>query len=235
MEPERTSTPTTNHKLDSSTPATTLQGTPSTSSHNTPQHPSEQPREKGSNESFLMEIFKFAVIALVIVIPFRMFIAQPFIVSGASMSPTFETGQYLIIDQLSYHFDDPQRGDVIIFRFPEDTSKFFIKRVIGLPGETVELEGTDVVIIDRVTGERTRLEEPYVAAANLKDDFQTIELRNGEYFVMGDNRSASSDSRIWGPVPERMIVGRAFVRLLPASQFETHPGDYRAESEQETE
>ncbi len=186
--------------------------------------PETNPRPK--QENFLAEIFRFAVIALVIVIPFRMFIAQPFIVSGASMSPTFETGQYLIIDQVSYRFDAPHRGDVVIFRFPEDTTKFFIKRIIGLPGEKIEIQGTDVVITPP-SGEPFRLDEPYVAAANGKNDFLTHTLGEAEYFVMGDNRSASSDSRVWGPVPARNVVGRAFVRLLPVDELDLYPGDER--------
>lgn len=189
--------------------------------------PVDTPPARGPNESFLGEIFKFAIIALVIVVPFRMFVAQPFIVSGASMSPTFETGQYLIIDQLSYRLEEPQRGDVVIFRFPQDTSKFFIKRIIGLPGETVELRGTDVIIKAADGESQFLLDEPYVKEANLKNDFSSIKLSQDEFFVMGDNRSASSDSRIWGPVPDNMIVGRAFVRLLPASLANLYPGDYR--------
>ena len=187
----------------------------------TPVAPPEQERD-----NFFVEILKFAAIALVIVVPFRMFIAQPFIVSGASMSPTFETGQYLIIDQLSYQFEKPERGDVVVFRFPEDTSKFFIKRIIGLPGETVEIQGTDVIIKDPVTGTQFRLDEPYVKEANLRDDFLTIRLKQDEYFVLGDNRAASSDSRVWGPVPENLIVGRVLVRLLPLSQSGLFPGVY---------
>jgi signal peptidase I len=195
----------------------------------TSETPSSHPpthNEPQKQESFLGEIFKFAVLALVIVIPFRMFIAQPFIVSGASMSPTFESGQYLIIDQLSYRFDQPSRGEVIIFRFPEDTSKFFIKRVIGLPGETVELRGTDVIIKRPFDGSQLRLDEPYLRSANLKDDFLTITLDTNEYFVMGDNRSASSDSRVWGAVTDDLIVGRAFVRLLPIAEASLYPGSF---------
>lgn len=200
---------------------------------NTPEpNPNEDHTVNESNnnqgsDNFLTEIFKFAIIALVIVIPFRMFIAQPFIVSGASMSPTFETGQYLIIDQVSYQLDNPERGDVVIFKFPEDPSKFFIKRVIGLPGETVELHGTDVIVKDVAEGTQINLSEPYLKNANRKEDFLTITLEREEYFVMGDNRAASSDSRIWGPVPKDLIVGRAFVRLLPLGELELFPGLYR--------
>jgi signal peptidase I len=188
------------------------------------------PPKKPEKENFVTEIFKYALLALIIVIPFRMYVAQPFIVSGASMSPTFETGQYLIIDQLSYHFEDPHRGEVIIFRFPGDPSKFFIKRLIGLPGETVELRGEDIFIRNTETGEEFMLDEPYLNGVELKGDFLTVTLEEGEYFVMGDNRTASSDSRMWGPVPERLIVGRALLRLLPIDQLQFFPGEYKQDA-----
>ena len=185
--------------------------------------------EEPKGDNFLTEIFKFAIIALVIVVPFRVFIAQPFIVSGASMSPTFETSQYLIVDQLGYRLEEPERGDVVIFKFPEDTSKFFIKRIIGLPGETIELKGTDTIIKNEAEGTQINLDEPYLKDANRKEDFLTLKLKRDEYFVMGDNRAASSDSRIWGPVPRDMIVGRAFMRLLPVSTIGLYPGAYMFE------
>src|SRR4051812_20415331 len=114
---------------------------------NTPQTPRQQnPPLQPKKENFFWEIFKFTVIALIIILPIRLFIAQPFIVSGASMDPTFETGEYLIVDQLSYRTGDPVRGQVMIFRYPKDETKYFIKRVIGLPGETVSIDGTVVSI-----------------------------------------------------------------------------------------
>jgi signal peptidase I len=179
---------------------------------------------KNTGPGFVVEIFRFAVLALLIVVPFRMFIAQPFIVSGASMSPTFETGQYLIVDQLTYHLEPPTRGDVVIFRYPEDPSKFFIKRLIGLPGETVEMQGQTVSIRDPKTGKSTTLDEPYLHDFNTRDDYLTVTLGPDEYFVMGDNRGASSDSRVWGAVPKKLMVGRAFVRLLPANKISLFPG-----------
>jgi signal peptidase I len=180
-----------------------------------------QEPEKGEN--FILEIFKFAVLALVIVVPFRMWIAQPFIVSGASMSPTFETGQYLIIDQLSYRFEEPKRGDVIVFRFPNDPSKYFIKRIIGLPGEIVSLDGGETSITDPRTATTVVLPEDYLVRDRTDDDL-TITLSTEEYFVMGDNRGASSDSRVWGPVPKENIIGKPFVRLLPPDTIGIHPG-----------
>lgn len=177
------------------------------------------------NESFLVEIFKFAVLALIIVVPFRFFIAQPFIVSGASMSPTFETGQYLIIDQVTYQFEEPKRGDVVIFRYPNDPSKYFIKRLIGLPGEVVELANGATTIRNPSTNDSRTLEESYVKT-DLTDDHLSITLSSDEYFVMGDNRGASSDSRVWGPVPKKNIVGRALLRLLPPATFGVFPGEF---------
>lgn len=175
---------------------------------------------------FVVEIFRFAVLALLIVVPFRMFIAQPFIVSGASMSPTFETGQYLIVDQLSYHLEPPSRGDVVIFRFPEDPSKFFIKRLIGLPGEVIEIKGQQVSISNPKTGTSETLQEPYLHDFSPRDDYLTVTLGLDEYFVMGDNRGASSDSRVWGAVPKKLLIGRAFVRLLPVDKISLFPGEY---------
>lgn len=177
------------------------------------------------NESFIVEIFKFSILALVIVVPFRLFIAQPFIVSGSSMSPTFETGQYLIVDQITYRFEPPKRGDIVIFRYPNDPSKYFIKRIIGLPGEVVELANGETTILDPTTNTTTTLDEPYLKR-DRTDDHLSTPLASDEYFVMGDNRGASSDSRLWGPLPRADIVGRALVRLLPPTTFALLPGAY---------
>ena len=186
------------------------------------------PEEHGAEpqgDSFVVEVFKFAILALVIVVPFRLFIAQPFIVSGASMSPTFETGEYLVIDQVSYRLHQPERGDVVVFRFPNDPSKFFIKRIIGLPGDTVELANGYTTIKNPATGDSFRLDEPYLVT-DRTDDHLTTTLTADDYFVMGDNRSASSDSRVWGPVPRKDIVGKVLVRILPVSRFGLHPGEH---------
>jgi signal peptidase I len=178
-----------------------------------------------SESSFFTEVFKFALLAFVIVVPFRIYIAQPFIVSGASMSPTFETGEYLIVDQLSYRFEEPQRGDVVIFKFPNDPSKFFIKRIIGLPGEIVQLANGETTIITPDNKTEIVLDEEYLIT-DKTDDHLSISLSSNEYFVMGDNRSASSDSRVWGPVPRSNIVGKALVRLLPIAEASVYPGAY---------
>ena len=169
------------------------------------------------------DLIKFALVALLIVVPIRMFVAQPFIVRGASMEPTFEGGEYLIVDQLSYHFHPPERGDVIIMRYPKDPSIFFIKRIIGLPGETVELAGPTVTI-DRGGAGTLVLTEPYVAPGHFENQYATYTLGVDDYFVMGDNRIESSDSRSWGLLPKKDIVGRALIRLLPLQRISTFPG-----------
>jgi len=171
----------------------------------------------------LTEIVRFSIIAILIVIPIRMFIAQPFIVSGASMDDTFHSGEYLIVDQVSYYFEQPARGDVIIFRYPRDPSKFFIKRVIGLPGDTITIEDSVVTITNDESPDGFELDEPYIKSMGPAEPF-TETLGNREYFVMGDNRDQSSDSRSWGVLQEERIVGRALIRLFPPSVVDYLPG-----------
>ena len=119
----------------------------------------------------------------------------------------------MFFDQLSYYFENPKRGDVIVFKFPGDTSKFFIKRIIGLPGETITLDGTRVIIDNPALLESFVLDEPYLATKNVGEAVLTRRLNEDEYFMLGDNRKASSDSRLWGALPAEIIVGRAFIRL----------------------
>ncbi len=173
----------------------------------------------------LTEIIQFALIALIIVIPIRMFIAQPFIVSGASMENTFHTGEYLIVDQLSYRFTEPQAGDVIVFRYPRNPSTFFIKRIIGTPGDTVSIDGNVVTITNKEHPNGFILDEPYIADM-APNTFLTEELGDREYFVMGDNRNKSSDSRTWGILQRENIIGRTFLRLFPFDKISFAPGDY---------
>jgi signal peptidase I len=174
-------------------------------------------------ENTFLEIIRFSIIALLIVVPIRMFIAQPFIVSGASMADTFHTGEYLIVDQLTYHFNQPSRGDVVIFRYPRDPSKFFIKRIIGLPGDTIIIEDAKVTIINEEHPQGMTLDEPYIRSMRPANRLEET-LGDREYFVMGDNRDESSDSRMWGVLQEERIIGRAFLRLFPFDTVSVMPG-----------
>ena len=173
--------------------------------------------------SFAWELAKIALIALVIVLPIRYFLFQPFIVKGESMAPNFENGDYLIVDEISYRFSEPQRGDVIVFNYPKDKTQRFIKRIIGLPGENVQIKDGNVSITN---GQNTiQLDEKY-----LPNDLKTYgdvatTLGKDEYFVMGDNRDYSFDSRSWGVVPRENIIGKAFLRIFPLATLSaiSHP------------
>ena len=181
-------------------------------------------QEKITKEHPFWELLRFAVLAFLIIIPIRTFIAQPFIVSGSSMYPTFQDGNYLIVDQISYRFEDPNRGDIIVFRFPKDKKKFFIKRIIGLPNESIKIDGSKITIMNDNHPDGFDLNEQYVK--NLAFDNMTVVLGNDEFFVMGDNRSSSSDSRSWGNVKENLIIGHVLLRLLPINQIGISPGEY---------
>lgn len=186
-------------------------------------------KQESPQEHPLAEIVRFSIIAILIVIPIRMFIAQPFIVSGASMDNTFHSGEYLIVDQVSYYFEKPNRGDVIVFRYPRDPAKFFIKRIIGLPGDTITIENSVVTISNEENPTGFALKEDYIKSmAPAPKMIETLGER--EYFVMGDNRDQSSDSRSWGVLQEERIVGRAFVRLFPPSVVDYLPGAVKTES-----
>ncbi|MCX6712621.1 MAG: signal peptidase I, partial [Candidatus Vogelbacteria bacterium] len=184
---------------------------------------SEEAAKKEKKKESWWDVLKFALITLVIVIPVRLYIAQPFIVSGDSMYPTFHDGEYLIVDELSYNFRPIERGDVVIFHYPVDPSKYFIKRVIGLPGETVTVTGGKVFISSSTT-DQFKLSEPYLKQITAKDT--NTKIGPDEYFVMGDNRSVSFDSRYWGPVAKKLVRGRAIFRLFPPTKLAYFPGEY---------
>ena len=173
-------------------------------------------------KGLLKDLFTLAFLIVVVVIPIRLFVVSPFVVDGESMHPTFENLDYLIVDELIYNFRAPARGDVIVFRYPAKPSIFYIKRIIGLPGETVSIDH-GIITITTTTGENLALTEPYIVnedATYTKD----VLLNPGEYFVMGDNRPNSSDSRVWGPLPKKDIIGRVDLRLLPVSLIGFFPG-----------
>ncbi len=174
-----------------------------------------------------LDVVSFAVKVLIIVIPIRMFIAQPFIVSGESMLPNFHNGDYLIVDEISKKARHPQRGEVIVFKLPAEHSRYLIKRVVGLPGERIEIQGQKVSITTE-NKEQLQLHEEYI-----KENFSsygTWELGDDEYFVMGDNRNNSSDSRAWGVLKKKLIVGRPFLRLYPFGDMGFSPGEMQARS-----
>ena|SRR6056297_14642 len=165
--------------------------------------------------NLLVESLEVLLIALVIVIPVRYFVFQPFIVDGASMEPNLHDGDYLIVDEFSYHFREPERGEVIIFKYPRNHQNNFVKRVVGLPGETIFHRDNSIVI--REDGHEKTLSENYLSR-DFDYNFATTTLSQDEYFAVGDNRIASYDSRNWGPVEESEIIGRFLIKVWPFSE-----------------
>jgi signal peptidase I len=187
----------------------------------------------------LLEIVETILLTLVIYLVIHNFVAQPFEVEQNSMVTTIQPGDYVLIDKLTPHFDEYDRGDIVVFQPPEGYEQGgvpFIKRVIGLPGEMVTIEN-GAVFVTPPGGVRVRIDEPYVVlgtdgqpAPTLPRDAEgTTEwtVRDGEYFVMGDNRPESQDSRFFGPIDRELIVGRAFLRYFPLDRITLfQPPDY---------
>ncbi|MFA4817954.1 MAG: signal peptidase I [Parcubacteria group bacterium] len=185
---------------------------------------------------FILEIIKVFVLALVIILPVRVFLFQPFFVQGASMEPNFENNQYLIINEFGYKqtavdvsklhlftvnpFRELTRQEVAVFRYPKNRSQFFIKRIIGLPGERVQIKDGTVTIFNQENPDGIVLDESAYLSSEVKTQGEAVTaLKDNEYFVMGDNRGASSDSRSWGPVKEADIVGKVLLRAWPLDQL----------------
>jgi signal peptidase I len=195
-----------------------------------------QPSEDYGVGGIIWELVKMVFWVIVIIVPLRVFLIQPFFVQGASMEPNFEDKEYLIINELGYKttdvgfasggkeinfftvksFKEFQRGDVVVFRYPKNPSVYYIKRIIGLPGEKVEIKDSKVKIFNSQNPESFVLDESkYLSASVETSGDQIVQLSDTEYFVLGDNRSYSSDSRSWGPVPEKDVVGKVFLRAWP--------------------
>jgi signal peptidase I len=189
--------------------------------------------------SFILEIIKIIALAFIIIVPIRVFLFQPFFVQGSSMEPNFEDGQYLIVNELGYKetdmsvgsmnlftvkpFKQAARQTVIVFRYPLDPSKFFIKRVIGLPGETVQVKDDKVIIFNKAhLGGFVLDESAYLSPNVVTGQDQTVHLGPDQYFVMGDNREFSSDSRTWGPVPESDLIGEVELRAWPLNKVSVY-------------
>lgn len=164
--------------------------------------------------SFAWELAKIGIIAVIIVVPLRLYVFQPFLVKGDSMVPNFHNGDYLIIDELSYRFRNPERGEVIVLKFPYDPSQRFIKRIVGLPGEAVEIKDGKVVIYSSDTKDAFILDETEYLGTLATPGSVKAQLKEGEYFVLGDNREFSSDSRSWGPLGTQYIIGRMLWKVF---------------------
>lgn len=173
-------------------------------------------------KKFLLSVWETAkifILALIIVVPIRILVFQPFFVKGDSMEPNFANGDYLIVDELSYRFREPKRGEVVVFKFPDNPSQRYIKRIVGLPEETVEMRPGKVLVYAPVEDNPpvpVQLNESeylpdYMGALEQSN----LQLLENEYYVLGDNRPFSSDSRRWGALPRENIIGRVLLRLWP--------------------
>ncbi len=168
---------------------------------------------------FIWEIIKIVTLALLIVAPIRYFIFQPFLVHGQSMEPNFGQNDYLLVDRISYRFRDPQRGEVIVFRPPQNFFHHHIKRIIGLPGERIKIENGQIIISKQDLVPKILNENDYLPHHLTTHGRIEIQLNKDEYFVLGDNRNFSSDSRHWGSLKREYIIGRTFFRAWPFTEF----------------
>ncbi|QQG43414.1 MAG: signal peptidase I [Candidatus Daviesbacteria bacterium] len=169
----------------------------------------------GSLGAHFIDLFETFVIIGAIFLLFYQFVGQPHRVSGNSMVPTYLDGDFILTDKLTYRFNHPQRGEVVILKNPRDESIDFIKRVIALPGDSIQILGGSVYLNEKL------LIEPYLPAdtvtqsGNFLREGETVTVGSNQYFVFGDNRAHSSDSREWGPATKEEIIGRAFLRYFP--------------------
>lgn len=168
--------------------------------------------------SFL-EVIEVIVVAFGAVFLIRSFLVQPFLVSGLSMVPNFSDGDYLLVDEVTYRFRQPERGEVVVFRYPKEESVYFIKRIIGLPGERVQLKGGKVAIFNEEYPDGLALDEKYLPGGATTAGDGEFQVPSNNYFVLGDNRAFSFDSRNWGMLQAREIVGIVQFRLWPPSSL----------------
>lgn len=169
--------------------------------------------------SFLGEVVKTVLISLAIILPVRYFIIQPFYVKGASMEPNFLDKDYLIINEFIYNFKDPERGDVVVFKNPKNTEEFFIKRIIGLPGEKIKVFDNKIEIYNEKNLQGVVISESYLPEGINTKGTEMETLGKGEYYVFGDNRDKSLDSRTFGAISEDSIIGKVWLRGWPLDRF----------------
>ncbi len=204
--------------------------------------PTDQTPSFGADESeslwssvklFIAETLKVVFLSLAIIIPVRYFLIQPFYVKGASMEPTYLDHEYLIIDEISYRWRDPVRGEVVVFRPPNNQKQYYIKRVIGIPGDRVKVTGGRVYLYNEANPSGEKLDEPYLGVSTngvsgeggVVQTYGEVDvvLKDNQFFVLGDHREASLDSRVFGPIDRRTIVGRTWLRGWPVSRFTVFP------------
>lgn len=181
-------------------------------------HDSDLDKGRGSRknreDSFLLkDIVEAVLIAVILAVIIRTFVIQPFFIPSSSMEPTLKPGDRIIVNKFIYRFKNIQRGDIIVFKYPLDPSRDFIKRVIGLPGETVEIRDSVLYINDK------KVNQPFLPKGLKYGSYGPVQIPQGQYFMMGDNRNNSEDSRVWGFLPRDNVIGKAFVVFWPVDRL----------------
>ena len=195
-------------------------------------------KEKKREHNSLVELVTIVAVALGLALGIQAFLVKPFRIPSESMVPTLTVGQRVLVDRVSYRFTDPDRGDIVVFKppsgepstcgverpsdepcpkgTPDKSSTNFIKRVVGVPGDRLKVIAGSVYINGKKQSEPFARLDPECATCNLP---QEITVPKGEYYMMGDNRGESADSREWGPVPKKWIIGKAFMTYWPPNRI----------------
>ncbi len=174
--------------------------------------------------AFFIDFIETAIVALSIFVVIYIFLAQPHQVRGSSMYPNFTDGEYILTNKISYRFENPKRGQVIVFKAPHNGGYDYIKRIIGLPGEIIKISGGKIYINNHLLNEENYLSSDVLTQNGLfLSEGKQFEIPDNEYFVLGDNRSQSSDSRDWGTVPRKNIIGKAWFRYWPINKINFLP------------
>lgn len=165
----------------------------------------------------VVEAVFIAGIAVLVVFVCRQYVFNPYGISGTSMVPSFHNGDYVFVDQLSYRMRPAKRGEVIVFHGPASNGEDLLKRIIGLPGERIVVSDAKVTIFNAENPDGMVLDEKYLDPATVTTGTADVTLKDNQYFVMGDNRSVSFDSRSWGALDSERIVGKVAMRIWPAN------------------
>lgn len=163
---------------------------------------------------FVWDLLESVGVAVILAIVIRIFLFEPFYIPSWSMSPILKPGDKIIVNKFTYRISQPKRGDIVVFKYPKNPKKDYIKRIIGLPGETIKVRNNKVFVDER------ELVETYLSDGLIYPDFGPVVIDNGKYFMMGDNRSDSLDSRYWGTLDRKLMLGEAMVIFWPISRLE---------------
>lgn len=191
--------------------------------------PKSDPEKKGpSFKDHVIDFFQTLVVFAAIGTAIYWLVAQPHKVSGSSMFPNFKNGDYIITDKITYRVSDPRRGDIVVFKNPKDETQDFIKRILGLPGDHIKVQGGKIIL------NGNELTEPYLNnvvtnPGSFLREGQEFTVEPGHYITIGDNRPASSDSREWGQITRGEIIGKVFFRYWPATEIGLYPAAYSLE------